>query len=808
MHAVNLRARLVPSLLDRYVMAEVLPPTFLGLLVFTFILLLQQITLLTGLLIARGADLPTVLRLFFNLLPSILATTIPMAFLLGVLLAFGRLAADSELIAMRAGGISPTRLLRPLGALALAAATINFYVLAYAVPEANQAYREIFYNLVVSKARTGVKARVFVDDLIPGMVLYVSDIPADTGEWRDLLLHDNTVANKPRLILARQGRLVIDESQKRVELHLEAGQLHTYDQTKPGSYEFQRFKSGEFPLPFDEFFPKIPLQKGDREMTLTELLDQADRPPVKGQPHEPHKLWVEVHKKFAIPAACFVFAGLGLGLSLGARREARSAAFGLSIAIIFVYYVLIRLGEQAGDNKLIAPWIAMWGANVVLGAAAAGLLWLNLREPAFDPLSPGHYLAWLPRLFPARTTPAPVPAVARSGGARVRPPRQRPVASSGGTPAVVLRVPRLGVPVGSRLDRYIAREYFGYLLLVLTSFWAIYTLTEFMDLFDDVQQNRVKGMVVLHYYFFHAPFIVHLITPVAVLVTTLVTFGVMSRRNEITAMKAGGISVYRAAVPVIGMGLLASGFLFGLSEFVLPEANRVAHRDFNVIKGRPPQSGTTFDRRWILGADGRFYNYDYYVEGPERGQASLYGLAVYEVEPRQWQLADRFYARRASWNGSVYELTGGWRRTFLPQAAFREFEQARTARIDPPQYFRREDREPDTMGFGALSRYIDSLDSLGLDVTRLRVQLHRKLAFPSLGLVMTLIGIPYAFVVGRRGALHGVAISIVVAIVYWACLGVFEALGNNALLPPFLAAWAPNLIFGSVGVYLMLTLET
>lgn len=806
MRAVTLRARLWPKLLDRYVIAEVLPPTFLGLLVFTFILLLQQITLLTGLLIARGADLPTVLRLFLNLLPSILATTIPMAFLLGVLLAFGRLAADSELIAMRAGGISPTRLLRPLGLLALLAATVNFYVLAYAVPEANQTYREIFYNLVVSKAKTGVKARVFVDDLIPGMVLYVSDIPADTGEWRDLLLHDNTVANRPRLILARQGRLVIDEGAKRVELHLEQGQLHTLDQTKPGAYELQRFRSGQFPLPFDEFFPKIPLQKGDREMTLGELLDAAAAPPVKGQPHEPHKLWVEIHKKFAIPAACFVFAGLGLGLSLGARREARSAAFGLSVAIIFAYYVLIRLGEQAGDNRMIAPWMAMWGANVVLGLAALGLLWLNLREPAFDPLSPAHYLAWLPRLLPARADAAPETAARRSGGVRAVRQPQRPVARSGAT--VVLKVPRLGVPVGSRLDRYIAREYLGYFLLVLTSFWAIYTLTEFMDLFDDVQQNRVKGVVVLHYYLFHAPFIVHLITPVVVLVTTLVTFGVMSRRNEITAIKAGGISVYRAAVPVLGMGLLASGFLFGLSEFVLPEANRVAQRDFNVIKGRPPQSGTTFDKRWILGADGRFYNYDFYVDGPEPGQASLYGLSVYDVEPRQWQLADRFYSRRASWNGAVYELTGGWRRTFLPAPGYREFEQARTAQIEPPQYFRREDREPDTMGFAQLARYIDSLDSLGLDVTRLRVQLHRKLAFPTLGLVMTLIGIPYAFVVGRRGALHGVAISIVVAIVYWACLGVFEALGNNALLPPFLAAWAPNLIFGSVGVYLMLTLET
>jgi lipopolysaccharide export LptBFGC system permease protein LptF len=97
---------------------------------------------------------------------------------------------------------------------------------------------------------------------------------------------------------------------------------------------------------------------------------------------------------------------------------------------------------------------------------------------------------------------------------------------------------------------------------------------------------------------------------------------------------------------------------------------------------------------------------------------------------------------------------------------------------------------------------------MGFDAVPLTVQLHRKLSFPMVGLVMTLIGIPFAFVVARRGALYGIGVSIIIAIVYWACLGTFEALGNNALLPAALAAWAPNLLFGAAGLYRMLTLET
>jgi lipopolysaccharide export system permease protein len=149
------------------VVREVIPPTGLGLLLFTFILLLDQITNLMKVLVSRGADLPTVLRAFAFLLPSIFSVTIPMAFLLGVLLAFGRLASDSEIVAMRASGVSPARLLRPVLGLSLAATLLTFYVFAVLGPASNQAYREILFSLIVSRARTEMKPRVFTDDLVP-----------------------------------------------------------------------------------------------------------------------------------------------------------------------------------------------------------------------------------------------------------------------------------------------------------------------------------------------------------------------------------------------------------------------------------------------------------------------------------------------------------------------------------------------------------------------------------------------------------------------------------------------------------------
>ena len=112
------------------------------------------------------------------------------------------------------------------------------------------------------------------------------------------------------------------------------------------------------------------------------------------------------------------------------------------------------------------------------------------------------------------------------------------------------------------------------------------------------------------------------------------------------------------------------------------------------------------------------------------------------------------------------------------------------------------------MSFPELRAHIPSLEALGFDTLKLQVQLHRKLAFPLAAVVMVLIGIPFSFVVGRRGALYGVAASLVIAIGYWAMMETFQALGENAILPPFLAAWAPNLIFAASGLYLVLNLET
>ncbi len=284
---------------------------------------------------------------------------------------------------------------------------------------------------------------------------------------------------------------------------------------------------------------------------------------------------------------------------------------------------------------------------------------------------------------------------------------------------------------------------------------SIFVLGEFMDLVDDIQQHKVKGRVVLHYYSFHLWWIGFTVAPVAVLVGVLVTLGLLARHNEITAMKAGGVSVYRAAGPVLGMGVLASLLLYGMQEWMLPITNKAAALDFNVIKGRPAQSSDQFDRRWVLASDDRFYNFDYIVERtstPLRGLAepaaggefSVYGFSIYDVDAKSWELRERLFASRAAWSGATrtYELEHGWRRTTGERSSYRPFNAERVrvigrdpgGEIEPPSYFRREEKPSDTMGFGELTAYIRSLESRGFDVAKLQGPAAPEAGLPDGGL--------------------------------------------------------------------------
>jgi len=215
------------------------------------------------------------------------------------------------------------------------------------------------------------------------------------------------------------------------------------------------------------------------------------------------------------------------------------------------------------------------------------------------------------------------------------------------------------------------------------------------------------------------------------------------------------------------------------------------------------------DRKWIFGSNDTIY----YYEHLDTYSNEFFNLSVFRFDPKTFEIRDRIFARGAHWEGSLdkWVLENGWERQFEGQVVteYNPIEASTFAWVnDPPTYFNKEEKQSSEMNYVELKHYIQDLQQSGFDVVRLKVQLHKKFAFPMVALVMALLAIPFSLSAGRRGALTGVGVALGLAVAYWMTSGLFEALGNVSQLPAALAAWAPDVLFGLVGGYLIFKVPT
>jgi LPS export ABC transporter permease LptG len=326
---------------------------------------------------------------------------------------------------------------------------------------------------------------------------------------------------------------------------------------------------------------------------------------------------------------------------------------------------------------------------------------------------------------------------------------------------------------------------------------------------DKLFKGQTTGWMILTLLWFSTPQYLYYVIPLAVLIGTLVTIGTITKNSELVVMKACGISLYRVAAPLLVLAVVGSGALFLLEERVLALANRRAETLNNVVRGRGPRSSDSLNRRWLVGRDSRIYHYVYF----DRDVRALHSLSVYDLERQQRTIAGVTFAAQATQmvrhegDSVPWEARNGWVRRVLPQARFEKFD-TRGLRLESSRYFASEEPDAELMSYSELRDYVSALQAGGFNVVPHVVSLHRKLAFPFVTLVMTLIAVPFAVTMGRSGALYGIGAGIVLAILYWILISVFGAIGSAGLITPLLAAWAPNLLFASAAIYLVLTVRT
>jgi lipopolysaccharide export LptBFGC system permease protein LptF len=349
-------------ILDRYILKEVTPSFLLGIGVFTFVLLLNEILRLAQRLVTQSATASETAGILLNLLPSVLCLTIPMGFLLGVLIALGRLSADSEIVAMRASGVSLYRLLFPILVTAAIGWLATSHLIISVLPDSNQRVRQLLFQVMTSQAGTEVRPRVFYDRLFPNVMFLVMDTPVGAEYWQNVILANLADPDAPRVTFAAQGRLLIDREERSVSFYLKDAELHQASQNAPEDYQRQASAEIWLPLPTANFFPPedFDVPRGARELGIGELRQAYVE---TGLP----VYLTEVHKKSR--PSLFVF-----GVSARARHpigRRPSWGFVASLSILFVYYVLIDVGESMANNGRLSPLLGMWAANLVLGAACS-----------------------------------------------------------------------------------------------------------------------------------------------------------------------------------------------------------------------------------------------------------------------------------------------------------------------------------------------------------------------------------------------------------------------------------------------------
>lgn len=804
-----------PTRLSRYFLRELITPTLLGLGLYTFALMMNWAFFVAKDAVAKDLDARTVAGLVVYFLPHALILSIPMGTLLGTLIGVGRLAADHEIVAMQASGVPPTRLVRPVlvhGALATAASALIYLALQ---PAAADRLEGLKRQLVAVNLASELRPRVFFTG-VPGTVVYVDEIPAGSDRLQGILVYQaNDGYGYEQLILAREGYLRPSPEEKgTIELDLRDGVTHNFRTSSPETYRPSKFgrylpkplRSPAYAIASGSPRPKLVSQMSPAELIAEIRRLEEERDPIIRDIRQRYA-WVELHQRIALPIACFLFALLALPLGVERVRSGRAAGFALSLAVVLVYWLAFTTAKEQALRGTVPPALGVWAGNIAVAVWTAGAYYARFgRAPRGK-----RGFGLLNLALHAGSRLRPLAAAAFRHGAAAPDSLRLEIGSA--SPA-----PHGSRPAGfvSLLDRYVSALYLRSLLFALLSAYLIFAIVRVKSLLDSVVEHRRPMVMVLDYLKYFGPGELGTILPVACLLAGVVTLTIVGRNGELTAAKAAGMSAHRLALPILALTGALCVALFFVEDRVSPFTNRKAQEARDRIEGRSARTyGMLPGGRWTFGSGGLLYHYRLYDPATQTFQ----GLSVYRVDFATPRIVEHRFAEQARWSGSTWTAARGWSRTFPEDLSagggYERFETARLEGLDPPDNFARTERLslvgddlPEQTPLADLRRQIAWLGGSGYDTTRLRVAFHSRLARPLAPLVMVLLGVPFALFVGRRGSLYGIGVALGLVIVYWAAFAAFTALGAETLLPPLLAAWGANVLFGVVGGSLLLYVRT
>jgi lipopolysaccharide export LptBFGC system permease protein LptF len=760
-------------LIERYIVAAILPYLGLSLLLLTFIILAQQAGRFVEILGSADPSLEAVADIALGLIPNILIFTLPMSVLIGIATGLSKLGSDSELIAMRAAGVGPWRFVSPVLLLGVVFTLLTLYVGFEIAPRASTLLRNAALKVTLSKLESPIQPQTFNTEM-PGKVVYVRDGDKARGQWGRVFIHWQDEDREMRLITARSGRL--DVTGEQMELLLSDAVVTTLPsnngkqsdvigvgrQTTTSS-QIVTESSAQFRLRLNTGRNALVKKFQERRAEIDELdwreLTARAR---KARGQEKIMLLTALNKRVALCFAPLAFALLGAGFGGRLKRLGRGQAVIISIGAMLLYYLVMLGGEQLSRGGMLSPHVGNWMATGL--AALTGIVSLFINEHNVT----GRMRT---RLF----TPAARPT--RSKGGRAR------------------NSMFLGL-----LDRSLIRVVFFNFVLAYISLLFIFLIFTLFELLRFISSSEWR--LVFLYLLYLIPLASMNLVPIGLLVAVLITYALLARRNEAIVWWASGQSLYRLSLPIIVFSLFVSGGLALLQEKVLPQANRRQESYRAQIRGGLNRAMTPTGVQWLAVPGGlRLYSYKY-----GQGGQTLLTPAVYEFDPEGIHLKRLILGEEGKWNG-----TNGLE---FHKAEVRDIGQSNRSSIDrvekytvaettPAQSFKPLLNKPSELNSKALSEYIRTLKNVRPDeINSLRVALYRRSADITTPTILALIGIPFGVFFGRRSAFWALGAAIIIGLLLWGSASAFQQLGNYKILPAALAAWATPLIFTMLGLLL------
>jgi lipopolysaccharide export system permease protein len=340
-------------IIDRYVAAEVAAPLGLGVVLLTFALVTGRLLKLTEMVVNHGVTLGDVMGLIGFIMPAFLELTLPMALLIGVLMGFGRMSGDRELIAARACGMSLYRLTLPVIGVAAIVYLLSSWLAFSVRPWANSHLRQQLFELTQTRSTAGLKEKVFNGNF-PGLVVYVDHIASSDETLHGVMISDARDPKQQNTIMARSGRIIPDPKAQALTLRLFNGSVFGVNAANNTSH-VTTFRTYDLNV-----HPEEGLGMGERdpeEMNFSQLRSVIAQACAAGKPDLEAE--TEFASKYTLPFTTLLFALMGVPLGLKPARGGQSERFGVAIALFFVYYSLMRAGEALAQRGVLDAFVAM-----------------------------------------------------------------------------------------------------------------------------------------------------------------------------------------------------------------------------------------------------------------------------------------------------------------------------------------------------------------------------------------------------------------------------------------------------------------